>query len=492
MLRNASERNGYNMANLMGITNPAPSYDTSNNNRALPVVQKPGDTQIQNVIDPSRVNRSDARTDQQSAQNNLTTQQRYDSNLQTFLQTLREAPDLASELSRLVTLLRGSVDTPGLSEGIAKEMATLLQTLKMDEATFKEFFLGQMQANNRFSGPLFEMLRQAFSRMNNDSIREAILNFAKRYSDFSSTEHITKNLSRLLGTLPDYMPQSWKGSLQNMASQLQNLLDMGNRGEALRLLQGDILPYLANYASRTNDMGGSRVLISMLMLEVARYENGGEEGLLLAFRQLGGYGGVLSGLSRMEDNALMQLLRDNAFTRAGANDLFSAQLAQTASQALQGTMGVDIRDAFSEIIKALLINESVFMPLKHAMIPLEWQGKMMYSEFWVDPNAKDGGGGGDEEGQGDKIQFLFKLDIESLGFLEMTLAARGDRVELNVFGPDSVADNGSIIARDLQNILELNGLRSQGIKVQKEENPIAITQVFPDLFDGRSGVNVKI
>ncbi len=475
----------------MGITNPSPTYDTSNNNRALPTVQRPNDTLIQNIPDPNRVNRSDGRTDQQTAQNNLTTQQRYDSNLQTYLQTLREAPDLAQELSRMITILKGTVDTPGLAPGIASEMSALLRAMEMDEQSFRTFFMEQMQSNNRFSGPLFEMLRQAFARMNNDSIREAILNFVKRYSDFSSTAHISKNLSRILSQLPDYMPQSWRGTLQDMTAQLQRMLDIGSRGEAIKLLQNEIMPYLANYAARTNDMGGSRVLISMLMLEVARFENGSEDGMLMAFRQLGGYGGMLSGLSRMDDSAIMQLLRDNMFTRAGLADSFSAQLAQTAAHALSGGMGAEIKDAFSEIVRALLINESVFMPLKHSMMPINWNGKMMYSEFWVDPNAEDGSGGNDGD-ESDKIQFLFKLDIESLGFLEMTLAARGDSVELGVFGPDSVAGNSDIIARDLRSIIESHGLKSQAVQVKKGETPIAITQVFPDLFEGRSGVNVKI
>ena len=70
------------MANLMGVTNPVPNYDGPNNNRTVPTTVKPNDTQIQNIPDPTRVGRPDARTDQSGADDALqSTALRYDSNL---------------------------------------------------------------------------------------------------------------------------------------------------------------------------------------------------------------------------------------------------------------------------------------------------------------------------------------------------------------------------------------------------------------------------
>ena len=85
-------------------------------------------------------------------------------------------------------------------------------------------------------------------------------------------------------------------------------------------------------------------------------------------------------------------------------------------------------------MRAFLLNESVFMPLNHMIIPLEWNGRAMYSELWVDPDAEDREKGSRQPGQ-EKIQFLFKLDIQSLGYLEMTLAARQEEIELDIYGP---------------------------------------------------------
>ena len=90
------------MANLMGVTNPVPGYDGPNNTRVQPTAIRPGDTTIQNIPDPTRVGRPDARTDQNGANDALLSDGlRYDSNLQMFLQALRESPDLAAEFTKI-------------------------------------------------------------------------------------------------------------------------------------------------------------------------------------------------------------------------------------------------------------------------------------------------------------------------------------------------------------------------------------------------------
>lgn len=481
------------MANLMGVTNPVPGYDGPNNTRTLPTTPKPTDTSIQNIPDPSRVGRADARTDQKGAGNALDSDAlRYDSNLQFFLQALRDAPDVQAELAKAITWIRGLVTMPGLTQGVVEEMAQFLQMLRLDADGFKQFFLDQMAAGNRFSGPLLSLLRQAYQETPSQGVRDGILAFLKRYSDFSSTEHVAGNLSRLLRQLPEYMPKSWSGKLLELSARLENSLQAGDRTGALKLLQGEIMPYLSTYVERTHDMGTARGLISLLMLNVARYENGGEEGLLAAFRQLSGYGDTLSGLNQLDDKALLKLLRENTFTQAARTDTFAEKLSDMASKALRGEFGAEAREAFQEIVRSILINESVFMPLRHGILPLEWENKMMYSEFWVDPDAEEDREQGGKSGGGGKIQFLFKLDIQGLGFLDMTLAAREGQVDLAVFGPDAVAAHQDQIAQDLKDILADHGLDGRSVRVTKSQRPLAITDVFPDLFEGKRSVNVKI
>ena len=119
------------MADLLGATNPVPGYDRNSQNR--PVVSAPQieNTKIQNVPDPTRVSRPDGRTEQQGAEQDLSASTlRYDSNFQSFLQALRDAPDLASVLAKTVVWLKSVVSTPGLAPGTAEELGKLLSLLQ--------------------------------------------------------------------------------------------------------------------------------------------------------------------------------------------------------------------------------------------------------------------------------------------------------------------------------------------------------------------------
>lgn len=476
------------MADLLGAANRVPGYDSSKNNRSIPVPSRSGDPQIQNVADPTRVGRADARTDQQGSNDALQSDvPRYDSNLQTFLQRLQETPSLPELMQKSMMVMRSAISTPGLQQGIAQEMAQLLEMLNLDAEGFQRFFMEQVHGGNRFAGPLFSLLRQAYSALPGDHVRQSLLEFARRYSDFSSTEHIGRSMLSLLQQMKAYLPKSWQPQLEDMTARLENSLAAGSRSDALGLLQNEIIPYLGRYVERTHDFGTLRDLLNLLTLHVARYENGAEGPLLQSFRQTEGYSELLKGLNQLDDNAILKLLRENDFTRATAH--FSDTFSAAAEKALQGTYGPDVRDAFAEIVRALLIQESVYMPINHMFFPLNWKGKMMYSELWVDPDA-------DREAQNqadqNRVQFLFKLDLESLGFLEITLSARQDQVDMKVLGPQAVSSHEAVIAEDLREILSQHGLTGKDIRIAKLEKPLALTDVFPHLFEGRQGVDVKI
>lgn len=476
------------MADLLGATNRVPGYDASNNHAAGAAVRGT-DRQVQNVPDPTRVGRADPRTEQQGADNALQSDvPRYDSNLQTFLQRMREAPELPEVLRKTMVLLRNIVQTPGLQEGVAKEIAQLLEMLKLDTQGFENFFMEQVHGGNRFSGPLFSLLRQVYESLPGEHARKAILEFARQYSDFSSTEHIGKSMMNLLRQMQDYLPKSWRGRLEEMTAKLENGLAAGTRAENLKLLEGELIPYLGSYVERTHDLGPLRDLLSLLILQVTRYENGSEEQMLQSFRQMEGYGGVLGGLNQLDDAAILKLLRENDFSKA-AGSSFADSFSNLAEQALRGTYGPDVRDAFAEIVRSLLVQQSVYMTVNHMFFPLEWNGKLAYSELWVDPNAQARKEDGSVQ---DAVQFLFKLDLESLGFLEVSLNARDHQVELQVYGPEAVYNNGALIAGDLKEILKRNGLSGREVRVAKLEKPLELTQVFPNMFEGKQGVDVKI
>ena len=234
------------------------------------------------------------------------------------------------------------------------------------------------------------------------------------------------------------------------------------------------LPFLAGYTSKTNDMGLSRTLISMLALDVARYENGSKEGLLQAFHQLSANNTLREKLGELSDEELLRMLEHSDFSRAAAKDQFAQQLAKTAQWALRGGAGTEAQEAFRNIVSAFLINESVYMPLNHLIFPLEWDGRMMFSEMWVDPDAEENM----KRGRGERentIRFLFKMDIQGLGFLDMVLSCQRSSVDLQLYCPKEMAPFSQVVQGELSRILSDNGLNPGAVRVQASEKPLTIS-----------------
>lgn len=478
------------MPDLLGVTNPVPGHDNSNVNRNIPV--SPSDTRIQNAPDLNRVVRSDNRTEQQTAGDSTGSQAlRYDSNFAAFLQRLANTPDLRESLTTLFAMYEGKVVSSGIEEGLAAEMGALLNMLKMDEAALSRFLNAQMANGTRFGGALFNILREAFSSGNSEAVRSNILQFLKRYTDYSSTEHIQGNLLRTLTKLTRAIPASYGSQLLPMVSQLEEKMQAGDRQGALKLLQGSILTFLSGYTSKTNDMGLSRTLISMLALDVARYENGSEDGLLQAFHQMISSPGLREKLGGLSDEALLRLLNSTNFAKAADSDQFAAQLARAAQSALQSGAGKEVQEAFRNIVSAFLVNESVHMPLNHILLPLEWDGKMAFSEMWVDPDAEENL----KRGKGERenvMRFLFKIDIQDLGFFDMVLTCQGEKVDVQVFCPERVAPFSQLVQGELARIITDNGLTANAVQVQQMVRPLTISGVFPKIFEGENSINVTI
>ena len=325
------------MPDILGATNPVPGYDKANVNRNIPV--SPNNTQIQNVPDPSRVIRADGRTEQQGGDLQGDGQIRYDSNFQTFLQRLRSTPDMAESLARIFSGREGTVVLSGMSAGIAEEMSQILGMLRMDQSQLLDFLSGQFKAGTRFGGALFALLRNAYARASSEGVRNDILQFLKSYVDFDSTSHVEGNILRDLQSMADAMPASWAEKLRDMIARLQNGLAAGDRAGNLQLLQRDIFPYMSSYVERTHDFGLPRTLLTMLALNVARYENGSESKLLEAFHQLSGYGTLKGQLGGIDDQSLLLLLKSRQMGSASLAVQFADHLTAAAARALLRARG---------------------------------------------------------------------------------------------------------------------------------------------------------
>ena len=476
------------MPDLLGATNPVPGYDSSTINRNIPV--SPDNTQIQNVPDPNRVVGPDGRTEQQDGgQSAGSGQIRYDSNFQTFIQQLRQSQDLSQSLQRLMGR-DATVVSSGMSEGIAEEISQAVEMLKMDQSELLNFLSAQLKAGSRFGGALFALLRNAYARADSAGVRADILQFLKSYSDYSSTEHIQGNILRNMAGMADSMPARWADQLRELMAELEGSIAAGDRKGGMQILQQKVFPFMSGYVGQTHDMGTSRALLSLLALDAARYENGSEEKVAESFHQLTGYGTLKGMLGDIDSQTLMKMLDGSVFDKNSTAARFADHLSAAAGRALRGEGSAEVQQIFRQLVSAMLVNESVYMPVNHLIIPMEMDNRRLFSELWVDADAEDKKNG--RGGSGRCMRILLKMDVQDLGLFDVIITSRDREVEVAIACPEGAAQFTREIEQAVGQIITRNDLTPAGVSVRKMERPVTLTEVFPKIFEGKNSVNVKV
>ncbi len=475
------------MPEILRPTNPVPGYDTTGT-RNQPINPQDPNTNIQNVVDPNRVTRPDQRSEQQQAGDaSVSHRMRYESNFLTFLQRLANAPDTASAFLRLLQG-QGLQVSSGISPGLAAELQGFLELLQMDESHLAQFLQGQIQSGLRFGGALFQALRNAYNNSGSEMFRTEILQFLRQYSDYSSTDHLETRMLRTLQDMTRSLPSHWSNQLTNIIAQMQNGVEAGDRAGNLDLLRNQVFPLISDYVRRTHDHGMARSLLSLLTLDMVRYENGSEQELIQAFRHLGNYQIFKGDLSRLSDQDVLRLLTDTEFAKAARSDSFAEKFMEMAQRSLRGEGGSAAQEIFRNLMASILINESVYMPLQHLLLPFQWDGRAVFSEMWVDPDSQRSGG---REEPAPRL--LIKMDIEGLGAFDLLVDQSGGRTSLQVSCPRQVAAFSGDISRDLGDILQRNGLTPGDVRVSAMRTPMNISDAFPNLFqEVKNGVDVKV
>ncbi|MBR2481365.1 MAG: hypothetical protein IKB58_00725, partial [Oscillospiraceae bacterium] len=187
---------------------------------------------------------------------------------------------------------------------------------------------------------------------------------------------------------------------------------------------------------------------------------------------------------------LLEILRRNQLGAESKAIQFANQLAAMAEKGLRGADGAQIQQAYQDLIQAMLLNESVYMPLNHYILPLEWMDKLLFSELWVDPDSEsDANVFG--EGGGRVSRYLLKVDVESLGMFDVLLVNQKENVGVQIACPEKAAPFAKRMEEAVTQILVRNELKPKFVSVKKMERPLTLTEVFPKIFAERDGINVK-
>lgn len=474
------------MSNILKVTSPVGGYENGNNIKLNPS----SNTELQGVqapIDPQKVVRPDRRNDagnQPEAQLKLN----YESNFNHFIKLLKNSPDRVEDLMRFLMERKEVLVQSGITGGTAEDIGRFFSMIDMNETDMASFLKAQADAGLRFRGPLFDLLRQVLNGTNSVELKTGVLEFVRMYGDMASGGHIMQTIVDALEKCRDYMFSKPSGELAHMMEKLQTGKQHVN-GETAKntaLLKEKIMPFLNRYITATHDRGPLRNSVALIAYQLARYENGNMDRLMDAFKKLLGYQDFRKSFGDVDENTMEAVLKKAFKTEEGWNREFLDVLHAGA----KGENGTENKQISQNIVHSALLNESVYMPVLHLMLPMLVDGRLMYSEMWVDPDAK--GGLKQEEEEGQAVKALIKFDIEQLGFFDLFFIYKGGKMEMQLDFPEGLKEKEKEIRQNVSRILAENGISLQNLVTGLSTESISVTEAFPQIFERKNGINVRI
>lgn len=480
------------MANILNILPPTAGHnDLSAKTNQTAVGMDPN---IKNPVDIKNVVRADQKG---SSENNTAQKEKLapDSNYATFLRNIQEFMDVSPVMSKLFFTGLANIVETGIRENFAMEISKFLEMSKMNPTELLSFIKEQLSSGSKFTGILFDTLRQAVFYSDSSDIRAQILEFVRSLDNMNSGRHIMENIKLELNHIGQGMFKSQRDTLEEAMVRLNFNLSAGDVKENLDVLKKEIVPILKNYIHQTGDTGFIRDQISLLTYNIARYENGNIDRVSLIFK-------------RMMSNKDLAALFEKNFKGLDWKDMNIADFLKAYShkqqpeeiknwndsflnimeKAVRGEAGNENRAVFESIMTSILLNQSVYMPLLHLMVPLEMYNTKLYSEIWIDPDCESDGVDSDRR----RSRLLIKFDIEDLGFFDLVIDYTKDDVDVALLYPEQHKKLEGEFRKGLMGIFKKHNLNYNMISLQKSSAPVTISEVFPKVFERRNSVNVRI
>ncbi|MDO4711397.1 MAG: hypothetical protein Q4A75_05415 [Peptostreptococcaceae bacterium] len=471
------------MANILKVTTP-PSTTYNNTVKGSPQTTPP--QHIKNPVDLQRITRQDTKDDQSFGRQSM----HYMSNYNKFLENVKDAIPMTDIMQEVFgSGMEGLIRSPRTSPEMTKELTEFMEMIRLSSDDLSSTIKDRLDNATGFRSALFDVLRKIMSNTYSVDLKADILKFAKRFNDMASNQRILGEIARSLRSLSQAMPRSEADTLIRLTGKLDLNAMHGDTSANLKILTQEILPMLSKYISRTNDLGKSRDLMSLLSLNISRYENGTKDNVLSSLKNLTMYGDLKEKLGPMDEKTVEKILDRLLTERSTHKDPLADKLSGIIDKALSGQVGYESRAAFEHMARSILVNESVYMPLIYSLLPSEVNGKQLFSEMWIDPDD----GGHAQYSEEDRVNRVYlKFNIQDLGSFDMIMNMQKGKVDLQLFCPQEMDKDFYEIRNEIGKILEKNDLQQNNIYIEKNIGKIALTEIFPKIKEGRNNINVSV
>ncbi len=320
-------------------------------------------------------------------------------------------------------------------------------------------------------------------------LQEAIMAFLKGYNNYSSGGHLLQQMRSLTDDIQQLLLRPYREDFRGLVDSMNWEAPNGETAQNAQVLNKNIIPFLSSYISQTHDYGAVREATMLLIFHAARYQDGDMGKLEKLFDHM------------INDREFVRLFKGNpqenmeAVFKAGAKEVqqqrsmadFADGLSGLLLKGANGKAGLENVQQFYTIMNGMLLNESVYMPLLHFILPFQYEGNNVMSEMWVDPDSEKDNDDGERQ-----VKLFLKFNIQSVGKFELVMTLQSHEAKVQLFVPPQLANKEQEIRSEVGDILKDNGIRFSQLMVRQRVRDRRVDEVFPEIREKERTINVRI
>lgn len=472
------------MQDNMRINNPIrPNENTNNAGKLKSQEQMP----LINPIETGRVNPKNS--SEASKNDSFNFLLNHGSVYNRFIEQLAQTPALAETLKKIMFDVFAQAQKGVKLTGANAILLELAEKLKMNPDEIVEALKYQSENQTKYSGKMFDAFRAILGEHKGQEQFENLLgHFLKAYNGFFSSKDTLKAITQNLKSISDGMPKSYSKEIDVL---IQKLIDpeITATSEKLTILKNEVIPFLSKYVSQTNDFGRVRDTITLLINNIARLNTSSKEDIINKFVDLLDFCKFQFDLDDKQiDYIKQQFAQKLTNPKTEENEMLDTMFKLISKGNTDEKSSVS-RAIYRDVSNSLLLDNSVFMPLTHLFLPVTFQGKFMFTELWIDKDANRNNPQGDRT----PITKLFvTFDIKTLGYFEATVVLLEKRADVEINCPSTLDEGNREVQNNIARIFANNGFEINSITTTKGEPNKKLSEVFPNMFDKRRGVDVTV
>lgn len=443
------------------------------------------------AIDPTRVTKPSKQDPSNQTGQNLFNYN-PDSVFEKFIKSLQNAPVLA-EGARKLLLNRQFINQNIMNDPVLKSLfESFLSSIEMNDAEILNFLKFQQGNSTKFHGEFFDNLRALLkSDPKNNDFKSVLKNFLRSYDCFVSAEKTNDSISSSLKNIERNLPEMLKKPFNEMSDKL--IFD-GSKSADMNLdtLKNEIVPFLGRYISKMNDFGPVRDYISVLIHNIVRLEASGKDYFADDLENLMEYVRFNFDVDEkyMETLKLSLVNTYEAATNVKNNAVDSfIKLIKAGAKESGNLVG---RGVMEDVTESLLFSQNVHIPLTHMFLPLNYNEMFMFSELWIGKEYEEMPGEKKKTEYQQTYKVFVTFDIQKLGYFETTLVLRESGLALDIYVPGALSPHIEKIKSDLDTLLNRNNLSVKKMEVRECVRKRKFNEVFSNLTERKSGVDVTI